>query len=356
VKPGIEQSQVYKPDCEGGLDQMLKNKLALAGGVLAMAIAAGTGCSSEKAASPDVKPGIEQSEQAKNMMQTTIYAADSNGYVVPLHIKMGQTTSVAKATLERMVRGGTGDAALTGTGLRNILPEGTEVRGVVIQDGLAKVDFTKNVLEYETAQEEQAIVEAVVWTLTSLENVKKVQFMVEGRVQPTLKKGTPVADPISRENGINLQVAKDVNPSNATKLTLYFSAKDPTSAYSYLVPVTRIVPKVAVGRTMVDVTMEELAKGPSVKGLKEVMAPTMKPVKSDVKDKVATLDFGDDFKAAGASEEGKTMVNSIVLSLAANADVNQIKFTVGGKAPQAANGLDFTKPVALPQVINSQKL
>lgn len=72
---------------------------------------------------------------------------------------------------------------------------------------------------------------------------------------------------------------------------------------------------------------------------------------------MAKLDFGDDFQAAGETNAGKNMINSIVLSVAANSGVNQIQFTVAGKAPKTVSqDLDLSKPVSLPQTINEQKL
>ena len=200
------------------------------------------------------------------------------------------------------------------------------------------------------------MVDAVVWTLTGLEGVNKVQFTVEGRAQATLKNHTPIAEPISRENGINLQVAKDVNPSNTTKLTLYFQASNQTGDFSYLVPVTRLVPK-AKDQNMIDLTLAELAKGANAEGLADVIDSTLKVVKSEIKDKVANVDLSPEFKLTAGTEAEENMVNSIVLSVAANAGVEQVKFTVGGKAPESKlQGLDLTKPVARPQVINDQKL
>jgi len=338
---------------------MHKRKLALVG-VLAMSIVAtGCGITSETATGPsNTSQGVTTTENVANVMPTTIYVADHSGFVVPYNIKMQKpkANEVAMAALQHMVAGSNGDASLVGTEFRNVLPKGTTIRGVSINNGLARVDFSKEVLGFETAAEEQAMVDAVVWTLTGFEGVNKVQFAVEGRNQATLKKGTPIADPISRENGINLQIAKDVNPSNNTKLTLYFQAANQSGDFSYLVPVTRLVPKTK-DQNMVDLTLAELAKGANAEGLADVVEPTLKLVKSDVKDKVATLDLSPDFKLTGGTEAEKNMVNSIVLSVAANAKVDQVKFTVEGKAPQSKlQGYDLTKPVTRPQVINEQKL
>lgn len=338
---------------------MRNNKIALVS-VLAMTVLAGTGCSMltpEKTSTPsNSSQGALQGHKTQNVMPTTVYVGDQNGFVVPLNIKMAETKEVAKATLEHMVRGSKGDAELIGTGLKNVLPEGTAIRGIAPNGDTVTVDFSKEVMNYKTEQEEQMIVDSVVWTLTGMGDFKKVKFLIEGRQQPTLKLGTPIADAISRENGINLQVAQNVMPSNTTKLTLYFTGANSTGDFAYLVPVTRLIPKVK-DANLVDLTLSELAKGPSVPGLNEVMASTLQLPKSELKDKVATLDFGEDFQAVGETNAGKNMINSIVLSVAANAGVNQIQFTVDGKAPKTVSkDLDLSKPVSRPQTINEQRL
>ncbi|KEO84988.1 GerMN domain-containing protein [Tumebacillus flagellatus] len=337
--------------------------------VLAMSIVAATGCTltPEKTSTPDSSQGTAVNT-ATNVMPTTIYVSNQNGFVVPLNIKMEQTNSIAKSTLEHMVIGGPGDSALSGTGLHNVLPKGTTIKGVSINNHVARVDFSKDVLNYKTEAEEHAIVDSVVWSLTGIEGISKVQFVIDGHIQPTLKNGTPVADAISRDNGINLQVASNVNPSNATKLTLYFSGANQQGDYSYLVPVTRIVPKADPSK-MAELTMAELAKGPSVDGLEPVVQPTLKLQKVDQKDKVAVLDFGNDFQVSSGTNAEKNMVNSILLSVAANTGVQQVQFTVNGKAPTTAQAsakpdamnvskqwMDFTKPVTAPKVVNEQKL
>jgi germination protein M len=337
-------------------ETMRKKNLALVG-VLAVSLLA-TGCSltPEKTSSPTgPSQGAKLGDQSENVMPTTVYAVNQNGFVVPLNIKIGKTEGVAKTTLQHMVKGSQGDAALIGTGLSNVLPKGTEIRALVIDKGLARVDFSKEVLNYDTKEEERAIVDAVVWTLTSFPNVEKVQLLVDGHVRPTMKMGTPIGDPISRESGINLQVMPDANPTNSTKLTLYFEGANDKGNFTYLVPVTRLVTS-AKDPNMVDLTLAELAKGPNAVGLDPVVMPSMKPLKTNVKDKTALLDFGDDFQAATSTSSGASMIHSIVLSVAANAKVEQVQFTVNGQAPGATDGFDLSKPVTVPKVVNEQTL
>jgi germination protein M len=333
---------------------MRKRKLALVS-VLAVSIAAATGCSlaPEQTSSPNASQGALQGEQEENVMPTTVYVADQNGFVVPLNIKMEKTNQVAQATLEHMIAGGPGDASLVGTGFRNVLPEGTKIRGISIHDGVAKVDFTKEAMNFANAKEEQAMMDAVVWSLTGIEGINKVQFMFDGHILSTLKHGTPAGDPISRAGGINLQLSENVSPSNATALTLYFEGKSNDSTFSYLVPVTRMVPK-AKDPNMIELTLAELAKGPNDTALLPTVASDLKLNKTNIKDKVATLDFASELAEEGVNTN--KMVNSIVLSVAANADVEKVQFTVGDKAPAKGEGIDLSQPVLVPQVINEQKL
>lgn len=338
---------------------MRNKKIALVS-VLAMSIVAATGCSPfapEKTSSPSQSSqGPAQEDQVANVMPTTVYVTDHNGFVVPMNIKMAETQAVAKSTLEHMVQGGAGDASLASTGLKNVLPKGTEVRGVSINNGTAIVDFSKEVMSYNTLQDEQSIVEAVVWTMTGLPDVDRVKFRIEGHDRPTMKLGTPIADAISRASGINLDVAANVNPSNSTKLTLYFEGSNPEGNFTYLVPVTRIIPKVDVANT-IELTMAELAKGPGGKaGLGPVVASSLKPQKVEMVDNVATLDFGDDFAVSENTPAMRNMLNSIVLSVAANADVDQVQFKVNGEVPASVEGLDLSKPVTIPQIINAKEL
>ncbi|ASS74894.1 hypothetical protein CIG75_07800 [Tumebacillus algifaecis] len=321
-------------------------------GVLAVTIAAATGCSATPEKTSSKGAAQQTGQQVETLMPTTVYVADQNGFVIPFNIKMEQTKQVAQATLQHMIAGGVGEASLVGTGFRNLLPEGSQIRGISVNDGVAKVDFTKEVNALKNGEDEQAMVDAVVWSLTGLENINKVQFMVEGHIQNTLKNGTPVGDPISRANGINLQMTSNLSPSQTTALTLYFEGKSNDANFAYLVPVTRMVPKQAE-QNMIELTMAELAKGPNTAALEPVISPDLKLSKSDVKDKVATLDFASELAAKGVNPN--RLVNTIALSVAANAAVDKVKFTVGEKAP-TSDGLDLSQPVLIPQTINEQKL
>lgn len=331
---------------------MRKGKLALVG-VLAVSIALASGCSPKTTSSPEGTNGASQGEQTANVMPTTVYVADQNGFVVPLQVKIEKTDQIALGTLKQLITGGSGDASLVSSGFQNVLPKGTEIRGISINDGVAKVDLTKQANSFDSALAEQRMVEGIVWSLTGLDGIKKVQLMIDGHVQPTLKNGTPVGEPISRANGINLQVMSNVSPSQSTAVTLYFLGKSNDAKFSYLVPMTRMVPQIK-DQNRVELTVAELAKGPNSAGLEPLLSPDLKLAKSSIADRVANLEFSQGLIKEGA--DAVHVINSIVLSLSANAGVEKVMFTVGEKAPATGGGLDLSKPVSVPPTINEHQM
>lgn len=85
--------------------------------------------------------------------------------------------SVIEATIRALIeQGSTAD-------LTNPIPKGTELLGVQVRDGLAKVDFSREFRENFTGGSEgEALVIAVILrTMAQFDEVKKVQILVEGK-------------------------------------------------------------------------------------------------------------------------------------------------------------------------------
>src|SRR5699024_1071369 len=91
---------------------------------------------------------------------------------------------------------------LSPTGLSPIIPVGTEIKGITVDEdtGLCKIDFTGEVLNYETEKEEENLINGVVYTLTEFPAINEVQVMIDGEVVPALKHGTEVGGPLRRDN------------------------------------------------------------------------------------------------------------------------------------------------------------
>src|SRR5690606_32360609 len=177
-------------------------------------------------------------EKSAKQNQLELYFLSDEGMVVPYSLNVPKVEGIAKEALEYMVKGGAAEKELP-EGFSGILPKGTEVQGLDIKDGTAIVDFSKKFLDYEAKMEDD-ILSAVTWTLTGFESVKKVNIQVDGRKLETMPKGKTPAQGLTREMGINLELAQGVDASNSMPVTLYFlgQSKDNTV---YYVPVTRMI-------------------------------------------------------------------------------------------------------------------
>jgi germination protein M len=133
-------------------------------GVLAVLVAAGvavTGCTPKEI---DVY-FISAGENAIAVMREVSVAADA------------ELTTVA---MEELLAGLTAQELETQPALSTAIPEGTELLGVTVENGIAKVDLSS---EYEEGAGSFSIISRVgqvVYTLTDLEDVAAVDFYIEG--------------------------------------------------------------------------------------------------------------------------------------------------------------------------------
>ncbi|WP_052330000.1 GerMN domain-containing protein [Thermicanus aegyptius] len=304
----------------------------------------------------DLVGGTGEGEKGQSgeviMTDKVLYLFDSRGYVVPMTMKIPYSEAIAKQVLTYMVKGGPVEKNLP-PGFSAVLPVGTTFQlNVKTEDGTAVVDFSKEFKNYE-ANEEEKILQAVTWALTEFPTIKQVKIRIEGKDVETMPvAGTPVNQPLTREDGINIEVADSAMPGNSTALTLYFEGETPDGSLQYFVPVTRLVPWT---EDKTAATVAELIKGPLPgSGLVSNILPTTKVNQVKVDQGVALADF--DEKILGVSEGGKEAsikgIQSVLLSLAATSGAEKVQILVNGKADPLKNLIDFSQPVAKPKSIN----
>ena len=187
------------------------------------------------------------------MQETTLYYRDGNGYLVPVTVEVPRQEGIAKATLSLLTASTVNDMEAASLGLLTVAPEGTAY-DLDISDGRARVDLSAEALNAADAEQESAMVSAIVETLTTFDTVDTVEFLVDGQKRDTLTHGTTVSgtftgglvNPESVETGAGLSAADTV--------MLYF----PSDSGRMLVPVTRTV----FGEADINTAVFELLKGP----------------------------------------------------------------------------------------------
>ncbi len=82
--------------------------------------------------------------------------------------------------------------------LSRVIPEGTVLRGITLEYGVAYVDFSEELLQAQVGSEAEAIlVGSIVKTLTQLEEVDSVQILVEGEIVETIAGHISIDKPLN---------------------------------------------------------------------------------------------------------------------------------------------------------------
>jgi germination protein M len=256
-----------------------------------------------------------------------IFLLDTNNYVARTSIilsdKAIDVIKKAKELLESLVIDGKKESLIP-NGFKAIIPIDTEILSINYDSGLITVDFSKEILSVKEEYEEKMI-EAIVYTLTSIDEVKKVKILVAGKPLeslPNTKKKLP--EIIDRRFGINkeydITTYKNINPT-----TIYYVNKHKDQYY--YIPVTKYTNDT---RDKIKIIIDELSSGPIYEtNLMSFLNTNTKLLNYELKDKALSLEFNNyilsDLDTNNILEE---VIYSISLSVADSYDVEEVIFYV----------------------------
>ncbi|OYD08299.1 GerMN domain-containing protein [Paludifilum halophilum] len=304
--------------------------------------------SEKKEQSSEKSKDQADSSDAKGSLE--LYFLTDTGYVVPYALNIPKVEGIAKEALDYMVKGGPAQSMLP-EGFSGILPKGTEVKGLDIQKGTATIDFSKEFLSYDPGMEEK-ILSAVTWAVTGFDSVNKVNIWVDGRPLETMPKKKSPAQELTRDRGINLEIAQGVKASQSMPVTLYFLGQTEEDEV-YYVPVTRMIDR---QKNVAKAALTELVKGPQHgSDLVNALVDTTEINSVQIKGDTAVADFGKQLlEYSDEKKASQDALNTIVLSLTENTSAKKVKITVEGEGETAAKTLGdpFDKPVTRPKRIN----
>lgn len=287
---------------------------------------------------------------ANGTVERMVYLLDANGYVVPVSLTLPKVEGPAKQVLSYMVKGGPVESLIQG-GFSAVLPQGTEVKGLLIKNGVATVDFSKEFKGYEE-KDEKRILDAVTRAMTEFGNVKTVQIWVNGTPLTEMPAASTPITQLDRNHGVNLELADGAVPGNTTSVTVYFQGQlDDTR--TYFVPVTRLVPAT---ENVAKATVEELIKGPKQDSqLFSSLLRTTRVLDVKQESNLITVNLSNDIlKYDEGKEASPEALESLVLSLTESTGAKQVQLLVEGK-PLSGGTVDYTKPVARPVLLNSMQ-
>lgn len=167
------------------------------------------------------------------IVKRTIYLIDADDFIV-----MSEYSSKVNTSLDRVkeiITALTIDSGITlNKDLKPILPKGTKLLDASLQDGLLKINFNKTVTTISKDLEEKML-ESLIFSLTSIEEVEKIMIFVEGNHLEELPHSHKKLDLyLDRSYGIN-KIEDITTFYNTKRVTLYYQKKD------YYVPVSLLV-------------------------------------------------------------------------------------------------------------------
>lgn len=188
---------------------------------------------------PNEKLDIKQSLEYIDLDVTTnnIYLLDEYSYLGKTEVVVNSKTTEdkVKELVEVLINGGVGENKIP-NGFKSILPSETKILSIKYEDNLIKIDFSKDLLNISKELEEKMI-EALVYTITSVDEVEKVIIYVEGNILTKLPQ-TNITLPSTLDRNFGINKTYDfTNTKDINQVTIYYLNKH-NDEY-YYVPVTK---------------------------------------------------------------------------------------------------------------------
>ncbi len=223
------------------------------------------------------------------LRRTTLYFQTDDGLMVPVMKLMPWEEGIGKAALNQLVDTEENRIAASAMGLKNVIPQGVTFVLRISDDAVATLNII-DLPKLESASAEQALICAVVNTLTEFPTIDQVKLKFDGNTVRKLSHGTRV-DSAMRTLPLNMEpMPVTASKDDATHaLTLYF----PNQSASLYVPVTRSLTR----EPDLALAMQELAAGPVDDALRECLPAGTQVLSASIIDDAANINFSSEFSA-----------------------------------------------------------
>lgn len=248
--------------------------------------------------------------------EVAIYTLNSDNFITKTSVYIDNKLSMEKKikTLLEIMIEKNNKSSLLPNNFKPILPKNTEVLNVVIVDDILKINFSKALLNI-TAEQSDKMIEAITYTLGSIDNIKGIEIYVDNillEYAPNTNKKLPSL--LTKDYGIN-KTYNIENTNDIKKVNLYYnySAND----ISYLVPITKYIND---KRDKIEIIVEELTN----KLIKE------KNLVSHLSNKLLLLSYELDVNSLKLTfndeiNNNLNEIDSLIYSIFSNYDIKKIE-------------------------------
>ena len=261
----------------------------------------------------------------KDIQTSTIFLLDSNNYLASTKIvtKSKDLESKAKELMKALIIDSDKQDSIP-NGFKAVIPSNTELRSLTFNDGVIKVDFTSGLMNTSIENEEK-IIEAIVYTLTSIDEVKYVIIYMDGNILTKLPQSKiTLPSTLDRSFGINkeynINSTKDIN-----KTTIYYVSE--FNDKEYYVPVTKVNND---SRSKIEIIIDELSSSNVYKtNLMSYLNNNTKVLSVNELEDELVVNFNSAiFNDINTKEILEEVIYTISMSVSDNYDVDTVIFNV----------------------------
>ena len=206
---------------------------------------------------------------------------------------------------------------------KKIIPKNTKIINKDLNNGLLKINFSKELLNVSEKNEEK-LIEAIVYSLTEIKDVKKIMIFVEGENLKTLPHSKRILpNTLDRSYGINkiyeLESMKEIN-----KITTYYVSKG--DGFTYFTPVTLVT---NTDKEKIEVIIEKLKTSPTYQtNLVSYLTASAELLNYEILENSVNLSFNNEVLSLDDDKIIEEVKYSIALSIRDTYDISETIFYV----------------------------
>ncbi len=254
-----------------------------------------------------------------------IYLVDNNNLVSRFEV-IQKSTSTNKL-IDEVINNLTIDSNTNNhipNNFKKIIPKNTKILSKDLSDdGTLKINFSKELLNVNENNEEKML-EAIIYSLTEIKEVKKIMIFVEGETLkelPHSKKTLP--NILDRNYGINKVYELD-SMKDISKITTYYVSK--MDGYSYFTPVTTYTNN---KNEKVEIIIEKLKTSPTYQtNLVSYLTASAELLDYQILENSVNLSFNNQVLSLDDNKIIEEVKYSIALSIRDTYNINETIFYV----------------------------
>lgn len=252
-----------------------------------------------------------------------IYLVDDNNYVSRFEVikNSEDTMELIDEVINNLTVGSS--SSHVPNNFKKIIPKDTKILSKELESNLLKINFSKELLNVSKEQEEKML-EAIIYSLTEIKDIKKIMIFVEGtnlKELPNSKKKLPLI--LDRNFGINK--IYDLNSmKEISKVTTYYVNK--RDNFVYYTPVTSLSNN---KEEKIEIIIENLKNRPTYDtNLVSYLASSSELQNYEILENSVNLSFNNEILSLDDNKIIEEVKYSIALSVRDTYDISETIFYV----------------------------